>query len=170
MSDQVTRQLLDQFRTAWGEFSHATDSEIEWQAKQTARDCAMELALWMMNQPTTDTPTELDPDHIRGISPDERENPDTPELPHSVRAIVKEIHRAAQQSRRAGSAFETTLLYIQGKEKEGRAIRTTDRVLMSTLYHIKAMLISTKPDTHKIARIEQITAMALNLPFQAVQS
>lgn len=126
------------------------------------------LQLAEMHEPMSDSPTDLDP--IRGISPDdERESPDTQELPHSVRAIVKEIHTAAQQSRRAAAASARTLLYIDLKTKEGLAIAGKDR-LKSDLHHIKATIASTTTAGQKVLRIEQITAMALGLPFQAVQS
>lgn len=116
-----------------------------------------------------ETPTELEP--IRGNSPDEqRENPDTPELPHSVRAIVKDIHTAAQQSRRTSSAFETTLLYIQEKEKQASRMKGPNS-LKNTLWYVRAVCASTKPIERKISQIEQVTAQALNLPFSpAVQS
>jgi hypothetical protein len=119
-------------------------------------------------EPISSSPTELDP--IWGISPHECENPDAEELPHSVRAIVREIHRAAQQSRRAGSASMQTLLYIELKEKEGLGIRTREHRLKQALYHVKAMLMSTKTLEQKIVRIEQIAAVALDLPFEAEQS
>lgn len=172
MIDPEAQHLLTKFKSAWNKATHAESSSDEsFEAKCDYRDIAVELALLLMTSPTpTETITDLDP-AIWGNSPDgECENPDTPELPHSVRAIVREIHRAAQQSRRTNSASNQTLLYIELKEKEGLAIRTKDRQLKSTLYHVKAMRISTKSLEQKITRIEQICAMALNLPFQAVQS
>lgn len=126
------------------------------------------LQLAEMHEPLSDSPTDLDP--IRGNSPDERENPDTEEQPNSVRAIVKNIHTAAQQSRRTATASARTLLYIDMKIKEAIGIRIRDRHLKSTLYHIKAMIVSTNTAEQKIIRIEQITATALDLPFQEVQS
>jgi hypothetical protein len=167
MNDPETQRLLNKFSAAWEQYTHATDSDARYEAKGDYQQYAVELALWMMNCPTTETPTELEP--IRGNSPDERESPDTPELPHSVRAIVKDIHTAAQQSRRTSSAFETTLLYIASKEKEASRMKGPNS-LKNTLWYVKATCESTKPIERKISQIEQITAQALNLPFQAVQS
>lgn len=169
MNDPETQRLLKKFSAAWARYTHATDSDARYEAKGDYQQYAVELALWMMNCPTTDTPTELDP--IRGNSPDECENPDRVEIAASptVRAIVLQIYTAAQQSRRTSSAFDKTLLYIAEKEKEASKLKGPNS-LKNTLWYVKATCDSTRDPAHKIARIEQITAQALNLPFQAVQS
>lgn len=156
--DEETALLVEKCRKAWNALSSATDNDQRWEAKHHFHDCAADLAWWMMGD-------------IRGNSPDECENPDTVEIAPSptVRAIVLQIYAAAQQSRRSGSAFEKTLLYIAEKEKEASKMKGPNS-LKNTLYYVKATCASTSTPAHKIARIEQITAQVLNIPFQAVQS
>lgn len=164
-NDTTASILLDQFRDAWKEFSQATDSEAEWQAKQTARDCAMELALWLMNRPSpTETITELDP--IWGNSPDETEIPNDAAGKLTVRDFIVHIHTAAQQSHHSRRAYEQTLLYIEQKEQSAWNLKAEHR-FKNAIRHIRATRISTLKHEAKMQRIQQIAAVALGWAVQS---
>jgi len=114
-------------------------------------------------------------DDIRGNSPDTDLDPDNKNVQDNtarkltVRDILIHIHMAAQQSRRTVSAFEDTLLYIEEKEKIAKQLPGSKQ-LRNSLYHVHAILCTSRTPQQKISDIEAIIARDLNLPFQAVQS